>query len=167
MLTAGTYQVKKLKDCFMGMSKEKGTPYFCITFILENGENANWMVYLSSEFKSDEHRKAAENNMKTLALLGYKGSRVSDMAEGSIDELFDEIEDPISLVIELETYEGKERPKVKFVNVGSGGFVKIDKKAAVVATKSMAYDGFLSKSKKENPVKIKPKSEPVSDEVPF
>ena len=178
MLTAGTYKAKRITDFFMAESKEKKTPFFGITFELENNEKATWTVYLHEDFTSDKQKEMAEKNMETLVLLGYKGTRIAELADDTLEvsDLFDDFYDDVNIVIEMESYEKdgktKETPKVKWVNVGSGnGFTKIDKKQAVVKTKSMIYDGSLAKSRKNAPTRAEKKTEEskdfTADEIPF
>lgn len=172
MLQSGNYKVQSITDCFIGESSEKKTPFFCLNFKLENGETIPWQVYLSAEFKSDAHRKMAIQNMETLAKLGFKGNHISDLAEGSVSDLFDQIEDEIFVVIEMESYETKdgqqkERPRVKFVNVGAGGFTKMDKKQAAVVLKSMSYDAFLTTAKTGIKPNVKKSPDLSSEDVPF
>lgn len=178
MLTAGTYKAKKITDFFMAESKEKKTPFFGITFELENNEKATWTVYLHEEFSSDKQKEMAEKNMETLVLLGYKGTRIAELADDTLEvsDLFDDFYDDVNIVIEMESYEKdgqtKQTPKIKWVNVGPGnGFTKIDKKQAVVKTKSMIYDGAMALARKSAPKKAEKKPVESKDftdsEIPF
>lgn len=174
MLQAGTYKAKKIKECFIAESREKKTPYFGIVFELENEQEATWTVYLSENFQSDKQRDMAEKNMETLAWLGYKGSRLADMADDTlnISDLFDDFYDETTITIEMEKYEKdgvtKEIPRVKWVNVGSrNGHIKLDKAQAVVKTRSMIYDGSFLKAKKNLPERKVAEKNFTADEIPF
>jgi hypothetical protein len=176
MLQAGNYKATRIKECFIAESKEKKTPYFGIVFELENKEEATWTVYLAENFQSDKQREMAEKNMETLAMLGYKGSRLADMADDALEisDLFDDFYDDVSITIEMEQYEKdgvtKETPKVKWVNVGSkGGHIKLDKKQAVVKTKSLIYDGAFLKAKKALPERAEKKkgNDFTESDIPF
>jgi hypothetical protein len=175
MLQAGIYKATRIKECFIAESKEKKTPYFGLVFELENNQEVTWSVYLSETFSTEKAREMAEKNMETLALLGYKGSKLADMADDdlSIKDLFDDFYDEVAITIEMETYEKdgkvKEIPKVKWVNVGvNGGHIKLDKKQAVIKTKSLIYDGAFLKAKKALPERKKPAAPSFdNEEIPF
>ena len=157
-----------ISDVFMGQSKAN-TPYFCIMFKTPDGEEYPWQVYLHNKFDNQDAKDAAMNAMETLALLGFKGSRVSDLAEGSVDDLFSKIDKEIKIVVIEDKFERKDKDgetmlnedgsvkygssfKVKSVYVGNG-YNKVDKKQAVVLTKSLPYDGWFASAKKSNPIK--------------
>ena len=182
----GTFKAK-ISDAFMGVSKEKRTPYFCIMFKTEDGTEYPWQVYLHNNFSNEQAKEVAQKNIETVARLGFKGSRISDLAEGTIDDLFAKIDDDIKIVVDEEKYEKKDKdgtvlldesgnPQfgtkffVKFVNVGTG-YEKIDKKQAVVLTKSLPYDGWLAPAKKNNPIKPENQNKTTAgfttDDIPF
>ena len=162
-MEAGKYKVKRISDCFMGLSKEKKTPFYALTFELENGGSITHTEYLVSNEHS--HKK-----MEQLLALGFIGSRLADLADEdmTVDMLFGKPDDDIYLTVELEAYEKngeiKYTPKVKWINIGEG-VNKIDKKTAMVVLKSMPFDGFLAVARKGRPA---PKTQDLnSDDIPF
>lgn len=181
-ITAGTYKATVV-GAYLGESQEKKTPYYGIEFMLDSGENIDWLAYLTDGTK--------ERNLNTLLSLGFKGSKLSDISDTSkkISDLFEFPEDDIFVVIEMESYEKdgvtKEVPRVQFVNVGERKTVnKFDHKQAVAVFKSHTFDGDLQRIKKSGPSlpakKAKPADTPKTshemagpdkdfsaDEIPF
>jgi hypothetical protein len=181
-ITAGTYKATVV-GAYLGESAEKKTPYYGIEFLLDNNENIDWLAYLTDGTK--------ERNLNTLLTLGFKGTRLSDLADTSkkISDLFEFPEDDIFVVIEMESYEKdgvtKEVPRVQFVNVGERKTVmKFDHQQAVKVFKSHTFDGDIQRIKKSGPTlpakKAKPADAPktshemvneetnfTADEIPF
>lgn len=99
----------------LGRSKEKNTPFVAVEFESEGsiGERITWWGYLSDA--------AYERTVNSLRVLGWEPAdhnglisslNGTDILKGALCEI----------VVETETYEGKQRPKVKWVNpVGGGG----------------------------------------------
>jgi hypothetical protein len=162
MLTAGTYKATVV-GAYLGESNEKKTPYYGIEFQLENNENIDWLAYLTDNTK--------ERNLNTLLSLGFKGNKISDLADTSksIKDLFEFPEEDIFVVIEMESFEAsdgttKEKAKVQFVNVGErkSNITKFEHKQAVATFKSHTFDGDLQRIKKEGP-KLPAKKEKPAD----
>ena len=159
MLQAGTYKATVV-GAYLGESAEKKTPYYGIEFQLENNENIDWLAYLTDTIK--------ERNLDTLLSLGFKGNKLSDLADTSkkISDLFEFPEEDIKVVIELESYEKdgemKEVPRVKFVNIGDrkSNITKFDHKQAVSVLKSHTFDADIQRIKKSGPTIVK-KTKPV------
>lgn len=175
MLTAGTHKVTHIAGCFLGESPEKKTPYIQLEFVTETGESIDWIAWLSTATESGV--AAANKHIETIKKLGYKSDKISDMADPSksVEDLFGDAEDEINIVVEMEVFDtqngSKERPIVKWVNVGfQSGLTKFDHKQAVVKFKSLPFDGVLKKLKsgeklppkaKATETKAAPKSAPA------
>jgi hypothetical protein len=99
----------------MGTSKTKGTPQVGIEFEFyptETGEPERiwWVGYLTE--------KAIENTIKTLAICGHNGDESFPAGCFSTEQ--------VEIVIEMETYEGKTTPRVRWVNqLGASKFSNI------------------------------------------
>ena len=174
-ISAGTYKAK-IVGAFVGESKEKKTPYYGLELELENGESIDSIHYLTEGTK--------ERALKTLVDVGFKMNHIHDLADTSksIGDLFDSRDD-ISVVIELESYQDangvdKQKPVVKWVNVGGKGNVtKFDKAQAVRTFAGLTLDGDLARIKKGGYVpqqKAAPATAPAidnpdyaPDQIPF
>lgn len=167
---AGTYKATVV-GAYLGESSEKKTPYYGIEFQLDvdgNMENIDWIAYLSDKTK--------EKNLDTLLSLGFKGNKLTELADTSkkISDLFEFPEEYIFVVIEMESYEGsdglmKEKAKVQWVNIGErkNNITKFDLKQAVAVFKSHTFDGDLQRIKKNGPTivkKEKPKDAPKTSQ---
>lgn len=98
--SAGRYAVTA-NDAELGESEKTGTPYLAIQFVTETGDELAGYLYLSD--------KALPYSLKTLReVFGFDDDfgTVVEQVKGK----------PASIVVELETYEGKERAKIQFIN---------------------------------------------------
>lgn len=148
----GTYEAKIIGS-FLGESKDKKTPYAGMTFQFEQDgmtKTMEWVGWLTPN--------AIEGTTKTLVECGYLGRSLADLAG---DHNFADIQG-ISIVIEHETYvntagEQKLRPRIKWVNVGSGFYEKFDHQQAKVKIGAQ-FDGYLLKARREvsTPMKKEP-----------
>lgn len=89
------------------------TPAVVLTFAFqEDGEHREltWYGYLSE--------KAIDRTMKSLIIAGFNGDYLRNLCEPNAFE-----EKEVSIVVEHETYEGKTRAKIKWINEpGAGQF---------------------------------------------
>jgi len=78
--------------------------------------------------------KAMEITAEALTLMGFRGTNPADLAAGSGSGVLNE-QNQVSITIKPDTYDGKTRMKVAYVNpLGGGGFRDLmDKGAAVQA----------------------------------
>lgn len=172
MLTAGTYVAKKIVSAFIGESPEKKTPYFSVEFEVDNGQGGveylEWVAWLSQA--GDKAIAATNRHLKTLVDLGFKGDKLSDLADEKkgIEDLFGPASDEIKLVVEVVNYgenNQHEKNEVKFVNVGNqSNLTKFDHKTAVTKFKSLPFDGTLKKLRSGEKVVTKAeKKDPPAD----
>lgn len=173
LINEGIHDVDRIVGCFCGASKEKGTPYFGIDFLLENGEEVQSVHYLTD--------KTQERNLKTLLDIGFIGKKIADLADTkkSIKDLFLSVAD-LNVTIVHEEYPKNDgttgvKAVVQWVNVGHMGAAKMDHKEAVATFKGFSFDGELMKMKKSHTAPaLKPEmdSDGVEtvesfDEIPF
>lgn len=109
MLDKGYYRARALGGEF-GYSSKKGTEQVAVEFeILDEshqGERITWIGFFTD--------KTTERTMESLRICGWKTDDVTDL-QGITDN-------EVQLVIDHETFEGKERAKVQWVNRPSSGF---------------------------------------------
>lgn len=120
--TTGTHEVT-VKSATFGESKT-GTPFLELGFEAANGDTINGWLYLSTA--------AFENSVRRLReAFGFDNN--FDTIEGQV------VGKKCNVVTEFETYEGKERIKVKFINALrvvtplSGGTTAISRFSAMAA----------------------------------
>lgn len=166
--TAGEFEavVAKPQSGWLGQSKEKGTPYVHLQLIVtdddEDGKTIPWYGYLSD--------KAIERTIETLvACFNFDGDLTSLYAEAQTFEGM-----KVNIVVEEESYEGKARFKVKWMN--PAGYVHAAQSLApetakmLIAglgnkTKAAALD---AKSRLGRPKEVAaPKIADMEDDVPF
>ena len=136
---------------WIGESEEKGTPFIRVPIQVtgdgpEKGAGAVWQGWLSNA--------AFENTIKRLVeVFGFNGDLAS-LATGK-QTLTGK---PCSITTEFETYEGKKRCKIKWLNAPGGGAAKpmeqrkLDALLARLTPQAMAIAGGV---KAEEAVKPK------------
>lgn len=107
-IKAGKYMAKALQGAF-GKSKEKNTPQVGVEFAFNTPEGTRETIWWVGFFTE----KAKEKALETLALIGFNGD--DRFGADSFDHNAE-----VEIVIELETYEGKSRPRVTWVNEPGG-----------------------------------------------
>lgn len=98
----------------LGKSGEKKTPYVAVQFESQEtiGDYITWYGYITDA--------ALERTLASLAILGWNSAE----QDGRIESLHntDLLQgNEAEIVVEMETFEGKERAKVKWVNAVGGG----------------------------------------------
>jgi len=148
-MKAGTHKGVVIVEAFTGVSGVKNTPYYGIEFENDEGESIEYVAYLTDNTK--------ERALGTLIDLNFLGKSIADLSDTkkSMSDLFGPTDEPISLVIEDESYQDKDgntkiKQVVKWVNVGNkGGISKADHATAITTFKSLSFDGDLMKMKKD------------------
>jgi hypothetical protein len=102
--------------CQFGHSKEKGTPQVAVVFeILRGpyaGQRITWMGYFTE--------KSQERTLKALRIAGFEGDDLDKFADQRPTN-------EVAIVVEVETYDGKPRAKVAWVNDPTfGGGMKME-----------------------------------------
>lgn len=107
-----------VENAELGQS-EKGTPFIALLCRTEQGDELTAYLYLSDA--------AIERTVKTL--------REVFAFDNSFESVVQQVTGkPCSIVVEAETYEGKERMKVKWVNAVGGSTAKpLDNAASLLA----------------------------------
>ena len=123
MIDAGKYKARAAKG-ELSESGTKKTPCIAVEFqLLDTGEFIWWYGYLTE--------KTETRTLESLQHAGFAGADIAGdlMAQGLGSR-------DVELVIEHETYEGKTRARVQWVNSADGGggsAMPDDKKAAFAA----------------------------------
>jgi len=150
MLEEKNYKVKIIGS-FTGVSSEKKTPYIGLELETSCGNFIDWVSYMTE--------KTASRALKTLVDSGFRGKKIADLSNGSldIDDLFEENQ-ALSIVVEHEEWttddgEIKKKAKVKWLNTGSGGVSKLDHKTAVKTFSETPYDGMMKELMNNLPTK--------------
>ncbi len=165
---AGTFEanVAPTEAGWIGESKEKGTPFVRIPLIVsegsEIGKYAVWYGYLSDA--------AFERTIEVLVkAFGFNGD-----LEGLYSGKISFVGDPCQIVTELESYQGKERCKVRWLNPPGGGPVqKMDEnKVRTLIGQLQRKSVALAKNIRATatvpaPASAMPKETVADDDVPF
>lgn len=103
------YYRARATDGALGNSSKKLTPQVVVNFVLTDeefaGERLPWIGYFTEATE--------ERTLEALRICGWKGDDLDNL-EGITDN-------EVELMVDLETFEGKVRAKVQFVN-RAGGF---------------------------------------------
>jgi len=105
MIQAGTYSAKVSDWGYV--ETKAGVPGFHIYFDIEGMGSVRWNGYLSE--------KGMENVFKTLATCGFTGGDLEKVADGKFGKALDTTKE-LQIVVEIEDYNGKSYPRVKWVN---------------------------------------------------
>lgn len=105
-----------------------GKEQVAICFELTEGEFAGRRLTWFGYFATD---KNSENTLKALRNCGWKGSDLWDVTKQELNQ-------PVSLAIEEEEYEGKWHNKVNWVNSPNGGGIKLEKPMDQLKARSFA-----------------------------
>ena len=93
------------KFCQLGLSKRSGTKQVMVTFQIDSGEfkgvKLPWFGYLTKD--------AAETTIKSLKLIGWNGKSFKDLTSL-------ELTGKVQITVENDTYEGRVRSRVSWVN---------------------------------------------------
>lgn len=108
-----TNQRAKAIDWGFAESSEKKTPYLWVEFLFldGHGDNGEEVVIRKDFYLTD---KNFEYVLRDLATMGWRGKSIFELERGP--EGFDLGAKEVLLTTEMETYEGKLRAKVKFIN---------------------------------------------------
>lgn len=129
---------------------DSGTEQVAISFRISDGEHEGEFITAYRYFTD----RAAEYAFKDLEALGWEGDSLESAPEDCPGS-------ECTLVIEHEEYDGKERARVKFINVGSGGLKNVfeGKKRSDfferMKRKHKALSGSTKKEEKEVPFEKK------------
>jgi len=116
-LRAGSFDAK-VKDYSIGTTK-KGDPMAMVRFELFDSEGLAHIITWYGTFGTE---KSAEITCEALAICGWSTKNPADLAKGKGSGVLSE-DKIVSLTIAQDTYDGKTRMKIKYINpVGGGGF---------------------------------------------
>ncbi len=168
MIEAGTYRARGLTAA-LGETKNGNEQVGVQLELLDHeGQSITWYGYFTE--------KTTDSTLKALRTLGWQGSDLSDLTGVDANE--------VQIVIERETYEGKERARVRWINSTGGlamqsqlapdkakAFAARMKGAVVAFDKSAGGNGNGSKAtpapKRAAPNPNKPSTAPYpTDDVP-
>lgn len=146
MLKEGKY-IAKVISC--GLKEDDGKEY--PTVILTYGfkdQDGEWQTM--KHYCVMKPGRAKEITAKTLLTSGYQGDGdVTSFAPENCTKLFND-KTEVELDIKNDTYEGRTRLKIKWVNKpGGSGFTTMDSREALVRFKGMSFKSELEAAKKE------------------
>ncbi len=111
MIEAGKYKARAIPGSAQFGRASTGTEQVAVTFALLDerlaGEEITWVGNFANE-------QGTEISIKALQAAGWASDDLGDMTGLGDTE--------VQLVVEVETYEGKPRAKVRWVNKGGAGF---------------------------------------------
>lgn len=142
MIEPGTYVARILGGAFD--KNKKGNLAIGIQFGLKDRADKIWLVrYMTPD--------ALEFTMKDLATLGFSSSPNTDENGRFGADQFSDPNKEFELVIDHETYEGKTRAKVKFVNEIGGGmkFGNLDPKSLKFELNSINFKAEIEAAKRK------------------
>lgn len=145
-ITSGTYEAK-IQDYSVGETK-KGDPMAMIRFQIFDAEGVAHSITWYGTFSSP---KAQEITCEALAVCGWTTKNPADLAKGAGSGVLDE-KRTVSLTIAPDTYNGKTRMKVKYINPpGGGGFRnKMEHKDAVKLFNGLNLAGIAAEVQKKH-----------------
>lgn len=156
-------QIVHISAHALGKSKT-GTPHIAVLFEDDAGDRITWYGYLTD--------KAIERTVESLQVLGWNPAA----SGGDIETLNGTdllVGNQAEIVVEMEEYEGKPSPKVRWVNRPGGGLQKMDGAEAATFASSLRQK-IMSAAKPMPSVKPGP-ARPVApvgagapeDDLPF
>lgn len=128
MISDGKYRARATGQVVLGKSKEKGTPFIELYFVITEGPNVGGEIRWSGYFSDGKCGKVtvAERTIQSLQMCGWQGDDLSEFEDGDLHGLD---ANEVQIVVELEEYEseGETRttPRVAWVN-RLGGFLNVD-----------------------------------------
>lgn len=127
---------------------KKGHPMAMIRFKYETPEGAEAEINWYGTFASE---KASEITMEALAVCGMNTNNPADLAKGAGSGILDE-QRAVSITLKEETYDGKTRVKVAYVNpVGGAGFRdKMEHSEAIQMFNGMNLGGIAAAARKKH-----------------
>lgn len=99
-----------------GNSKAKGTPQVYVAFAILHGDYAGFRIGWFGYFADGSEDRTIES----LRFCGFKGDDFATAIAGPLDQ-------EVQIQVEHETYEGKVRAKVAWVNAPGGGSFRMAK----------------------------------------
>lgn len=133
-LVTGTYQARATAIQFG--SAKNGNPQVAVTFEFTSGPNAGLQTTWIGFFTE----KTTERTIESLQSAGWKGTDLTELDGLEGDALYAALGSEVRLVLEEETYEGKTRVRVKWVNKMATSFEfenKLSKEGLAALSKSV------------------------------
>ena len=162
-LTPGVHKAK-IEDYGLTTTKE-GLPSPFVTFKTEMGRNITW-------YGSFIEGRARYHTVRALLILGLKGEDLALFFEGLQSGLLDP-KVRVNLDIQNDTYNGKTRLKVVWINKQSAVKNKLDKAGAVQKMAGLNLAGDILKQRQEMGLKNdstksgQNTKEYTADDIPF
>lgn len=117
-VTAGNFDAK-IVDYALTLTKG-GDMQLGVMFEFEQEGVSKTLSYFGS-FKAG---RAREITLETMEKMGFNGQSLAGLSDGPASGILDTDKD-YSIKIEMDTYEGKTTPKIRWVNLpNEGGFAK-------------------------------------------
>lgn len=159
------YYRARAQEWSLGESS-KGTPYVAVRFAVLS-EGAQWQQLTWYGYCSDA---TADRTIESLRLMGWQGDDITQLSGLDAND--------VDLVVELEEYEGKQSPRVRWVNKPGGLAIaqplegdKLKAFGAAMRDKVRALDASAGKRRPTPPAPrqdARPEPPPISDaDLPF
>lgn len=148
------------------------TPYIAIEFTNDSNESIIDRLYLTDTVigaGKNEGKKVKTVAIETLMKCGFTG-RDLDVLDNhnSIDEVFNPVKGGIEITVFEEEYEGKVKPKVKYINFGfEGKENKMGRAEIKQVSSKFNLAGDIAKMMQEMKGNYEEKKEISSDDIPF
>lgn len=160
---------------------QKGEPAVVVRFAFQDATGANcemnWQGSLAQGNDPEKSpRKYTVENLRTLGFDIHENRSLAPIADGAASGVLD-MENEVYVTVEMDTYNGKTFPKIRFINpIGFVGM--IDKKTFIAKTAGMNLEADLALYRQQSPKPVaaaaKPAARqpdfsgvPVPDDIPF
>lgn len=134
-IAPGTYKAMP-RDAVMGKTS-KGAEQLGIAFEILDGDEKGKTITAYLYFSE----KSVDRTLESLEHCGWDGESLRDLRTALTRE--------VSIVVELDTYEGKTSAKVRWINSGAGAAVKEKLEPAAIVSLEQRLKGKMLARKQE------------------
>jgi hypothetical protein len=129
-------------------SSSKGTAQVAVTYEVTDGPGAGHSITWIGFFTEN----TTERTIESLVNSGWKGTDLTELDGLEGEKVFAALGNEVSLTIENETYEGKTRPRVRWVNKAAQQFEMKNKlsKEGLASLSNSIKGAVVMKQKEQN-----------------